>query len=305
MTGNSFASWAEGEYAFGTSRDAGANVLHITIANNTFNKGMAAGESIPVLSIKNKYTADNSVIVIKDNEFNAGTATIGERDADGKYWMTAETTSVGTHADLAAALKSGEDVVLVEDVNNNKVKVSNGQGATAYRHEGGSTFDGKGHTITATGLGGTWDSAIYTFGGTIKNVNIEGAFRGIFIDSTSASKLYLENVTSTCVYTINCNRGGGAGLEAVNCTFNGWTSYAATLGEAKFINCNFGYGAGYAKLVNYATTTLVGCDFEAGFTVDASSAAITFENCTIDGVAITAENVGTLVTSGIANVTVI
>ena len=302
VTGNTFSSWADGEYAFGTSRDGSTEITHITVSNNTFNKALVEGETTPVLSIKTSYTAANSVVTIKDNVFNAGTATIGAPDASGKYWMTAEKTSIGTHSDLFTALKSGGDVYLVEDVNNNKVKVSNGQGATAYRQENGSTLDGNGHTITASGLGGTWDSAIYTFGGTIKNINIEGAMRGIFIDSTSAGKVYLENVTSTAVYPINCNRGGGEGIEAINCTFNGWTSYAASVGEAKFVNCNFGKGAGYAVLRNYAATTLIGCDFAEGFVIYAD-AAITFENCTINGVAITAENIGSLVASGIDNVT--
>ena len=302
ITGNTFSSWADGEYAFGTGRDAGPKVMTIKITNNTFNKALAAGETTPVLSIKNKYTAENSVIIVENNVFNAGAATIGEREADGKYWMTAEETTVGEYADLFAALKNGEDVALVEDVNNNKQKVSNGQGATAYTQNGG-VFDGNGHTLTATGLGGTWDSAIYTKGGTIKNVVIEGAMRGIFIDSTSAGAVYLENVTSNCVYTINCNRGGGNGLVAVNCSFNGWTSFAASIGNVKFVDCSFGAGSGYNKSVPYATTEYIGCDFAEGHVIDAQG-AITFENCTINGQPLTAENLATLVVSGIANATV-
>ena len=82
-------------------------------------------------------------------------------------------------------------------------------------------------------------------------------------------------------------------LEATDCTIKGWTSFAATIGTAKFTNCTFAKGNGYAYCRPYAPTTFVGCDFEAGFKVD-PCAPITFENCKLDGVAITADNVASL-----------
>ena len=67
---------------------------------------------------------------------------------------------------------------------------------------------------------------------------------------------------------------------------------------------SFGEGSGYAFCRPYARTEFVGCNFEAGYRVD-PRAAVTFENCTIGGVALTADNLATLVTSGtIANATV-
>ena len=48
------------------------------------------------------------------------------------------------------------------------------------------------------------------------------------------------------------------GFEATNSTFNGWTSYAKTLGDAKFVDCSFGEGAGYAFCRPYAPTEFVG-----------------------------------------------
>ena len=71
----------------------------------------------------------------------------------------------------------------------------------------------------------------------------------------------------------------------------------------KFTNCSFGEGQGYAFCRPYAPTTFVGCNFAAGFELDAV-AAVTFENCAINGVALTAENLATLVTSNTANATV-
>ena len=104
-------------------------------------------------------------------------------------------------------------------------------------------------------------------------------------------------------YTISCDQGMKQGVEAIDSTFNGWTSFAATLGNAKFIGCSFGEGNGYAYCRPYAPTEFVGCDFEAGFEIDAR-AAVTFEDCTIGGVALTAENLATLVTSNTQNASV-
>ena len=303
VMGNSFSNWADGEYAFGTNRDAGTNILSLKIVGNSFNKALVEGETTPVLSIKTKYTAENSLIIIEDNEFNAGTAIMGARDADGKYWMTAEKTAIGTHEDVYNALKNGEDVFLVQDVNNNKVTVSNGYGKTAYNMTNGGTFNGNGHTLTGSGLNSTWDSVIRTTGGTIENIYLTGAMRGVLITGGNGEKVILNNVTSDCIYTISCDDAKYNGLEANDCTFNGWTSYSAKVGDVTFTNCNFGKANGNAFCRPYAPTAFVGCDFSAGYQIDAR-AAITFENCTINGEPLTAENLATLVTNGVANATV-
>ena len=100
------------------------------------------------------------------------------------------------------------------------------------------------------------------------------------------------------------------GPIAINCsTFAGYKragipgAFAATLGTAYFKNCTFGAGAGYNFSRPYAPTTYVNCNFEAGHKVDPVG-KVTFENCTIGGVALTAENLATLVTGNIANATV-
>ena len=77
----------------------------------------------------------------------------------------------------------------------------------------------------------------------------------------------------------------------------------ATLGNAKFTNCYFGAGNGYNYSRPYAPTTYVNCKFEKGHVVD-PRAAVTFENCTLDGVALTADNLSTLVTN-LNNATVV
>lgn len=153
---------------------------------------------------------------------------------------------------------------------------------------------------------GTWDSAISTTGGIIKNVTINSGMRGIFVNhnSTESSKVILENVTvDGTIYTISCDQGTNSGLVAYNSTFNGWTSYAATIGDVEFFNCSFGEGQGNNFSRPYAPTTYVGCDFAAGHQMD-PRAAVTFENCTIGGQPLTAENLSTLVYTNIANATV-
>ncbi len=207
---------------------------------------------------------------------------------------------------LVEALESGKDVVLNDDVKIDPAGMSNAYGTTGINVKNGQTIDGNGNTLDIKGAGGTWDSGINTTGGLIKNITVTGSFRGIFINhnSTHSETVILENVIiDGTTYTISCDQGLNQNFEAYNSTFNGWTSYAATLGTAKFVNCNFGEGNGYAFCRPYAPTTFVGCDFEAGFALDAR-AAVTFENCTIGGQPLTAANLATLVVGGIEKATV-
>ena len=208
--------------------------------------------------------------------------------------------------DLNTALADGKDVFLTADIAVANTEVgSNGYGATGISQLKGGTIDGNGKSISVNAWG-TWDSAINTTGGTIKNVNVTGGMRGIFINHNSeySEKVILQNVTiDGTIYTISCDQGTNKGLEAYNSTFKGWTSYAATIGTVKFDNCSFGEGQGYAFCRPYAATEFVNCAFETGFELDAC-APVTFENCTLDGVALTAENLSTLVTENTTNATV-
>ncbi|MBR4117064.1 MAG: SipW-dependent-type signal peptide-containing protein [Clostridia bacterium] len=210
---------------------------------------------------------------------------------------------VSTADELIEALENGENVELIDDVKIDPANMSNAYGKTGINVKNGQTIDGNGNTIDIKGAGGTWDSGINTTGGTIKNLTVTGSFRGIFVNhnSTHIEPVVLDNVTiKGTVYTISCDQGKNQNLIASNSKFYGWTSYAATLGAATFTNCYFGEGSGYAYMRPYAPTTFVGCDFEAGYEMDAR-AAVTFEDCTIGGVALTDSNLDTLVTSNIQN----
>ena len=212
---------------------------------------------------------------------------------------------VETADDLIETLvANGEDVVLGADIKIEPASMSNAYGKTGITVTKGQTIDGAGHTLDIKGAGGTWDSGICTTGGLIKNITVTGSFRGIFIKSgNNAQKVVLENVICDgTTYTISCDQASKQGLEATNSTFNGWTSYAATIGDVKFVNCSFGAGNGYNFSRPYAPTEYVNCEFAEGHKVD-PRAAVTFENCTLNGVALTAENIHELVTKT-TNVTV-
>ena len=226
----------------------------------------------------------------------------------GRYYVVAEEIDAvaETVTDLSDALAAGNDVLLANDIAIAKSETgSNAYGATGINQLNGGTIDGNGNSVSVNAWG-TWDSAINTTGGTIKNVNVTGGMRGIFINHNSSysDKVILENVTiDGTIYTISCDQGTNKGLEAYNSTFNGWTSYAATLGAVKFDGCSFGEGQGYAFCRPYSATEFINCDFAAGYQLDAA-ATVTFENCTFNGAALTADNLATLVIGNTANASV-
>ena len=192
--------------------------------------------------------------------------------------------SVATADELVAALEEGKGVYFENDIKIEPASMSNAYGTTGINIKNGQTIDGNGYTLNIKGAGGTWDSGINTTGGVIKNLTVTGSFRGIFINHTSehSQKVVLENVTiggNGTVYTISCDQGLYQGIEATNCTFNGWTSFAKTAGEAKFVNCTFGEGSGYKYCRPYSKTEFVECTFCPGYTVDTTQAEVTFTNC--------------------------
>ena len=177
------------------------------------------------------------------------------------------------------------------------------------------TLDGGGKTFDVVGANSTWDSAINITGGTIKNLTINSGFRGVFVNhnSSDSGHVTLENVTiDGPVYTISCDQGTNNGLTAINSTFNGWTSYAKTIGAVEFVDCYFCEGSGYSFCRPYAPTEFVGCVFEEGFEFDTTAAdEIIFDTCYYGDTLITAENATDLALGetvffykGIGNVTI-
>ena len=213
------------------------------------------------------------------------------------------TVAVSTADQLVEALEKNFNVYFLNDIKIDPASMSNAYGTTGINVASGQDMYGNGYTLNIAGAGGTWDSGVCARGGLIKDITIKGAFRGIFIREGN-EPIVLRNVTlEDVVYTISIDQANNQGVEAYNSTFKGWTSYASTIGRAKFEDCSFAEGNGYAFCRPYAPTTFVGCDFAAGFELEAV-AAVTFEKCTIGGVALTADNLATLVIGGIDKATV-
>lgn len=192
-------------------------------------------------------------------------------------------TPVATADELVAALEANEGVIFMNNIKIDPASMSNAYGATGINVKYGQTIDGNGYTLDIKGAGGTWDSGINTTGGLIKNLTVTGSFRGIFINhnSSHSEKVVLENVTLTGVtYTISCDQGLYQTIEATNCKFYGWTSFAKTAGEAKFVDCYFGYGNGNKYCRPYSNTEFVNCTFCPGYYVDTTRATVTFTDCT-------------------------
>ena len=188
---------------------------------------------------------------------------------------------VSTSEELVAALAAGKSVYLLNDIT---VAATNG----GYKKAGilqnkAQTIDGGGHTLTVTGAGGTWDCAIYTNGGTIKNLTVKGAMRGIFTAGQSAD-LHIENVEfKNVIYTFNSDGKMPAnpfGVYVSNSKVNGWTSHSNMHTEVVYTNCSFGEGSGYKYCRPYGKTAFVGCTFCAGYTLDKSMTTdITLTDC--------------------------
>ena len=288
-----------GNFDFNKTQNQKRAYINAEAGTTVYIKGGNFGKA----STRDKYKAGiigDGTVIITGGSFGFdpsawvadGYTTIKKND---KWFVVDENTDViaSDSAELQNALNSGSYVVL-DGPFDSSANATNGYGATGFNQNNGGTLDGNGNTIGVNAFD-TWDSAICTAGGTIKNIKVVKGFRGIFIKN-NVEKVYLDNVTiEGTTYTIHCDSGKGGGLEATNCTFNGWTSYAGTIGEVTFVNCSFGYGGGYKYCRPYAPTTFTNCNFCEGYTMD-PRAAVVLENCTLNGVAITAANVSELVT---------
>ena len=206
------------------------------------------------------------------------TAEAGKYDVineDGNYW-------VSTADELVAALEKGNGVYLLNDITIAATK--GGYNKAGILQNKAQTIDGGGHTLTVTGAGATWDCAIYTNGGIIRNLTVAGAMRGIFTAGQS-SDLLIENVEfKNVIYTFNSDGKMPAnpfGVYVSNSTVNGWTSHSNMHTEVVYTNCSFGEGSGYAYCRPYGKTAFINCTFSAGYSIDESKTTeITYTDCT-------------------------
>lgn len=204
--------------------------------------------------------------------------------------------------DLRAALAAGESVALTNDLDVEADVTAPYGNKMAFEHNGG-VFDGNGHTLNVDVYGD--DYGIMTSGGTIKNVTITGAARGIVLMSATEDVI-LDNVhiSDDTLYPLNTAEHAtvdGVDLIVSNSTFGGWTSFAgletASFTDCDFISGNYGYGWPYDCLVKpFVNTTFTGCDFVEGFYIDLSAleagCKVVLDGCTVDGQALTESMIG-------------
>lgn len=206
---------------------------------------------------------------------------------------------------LNDALAKGEDVELASDVLASATKGGYNKCGIAIN---GSVVNGNGYTLDVEDANSTWDCAVYHQGGTLKNMTISGAFRGIFTAGCS-SDIIVENVViDNVAYTFSSDSANGNySIIFKNSTLNGWTSYTGGYKEVTFEECKFGKGTGaynYAYIRPYNDTTFTSCVFEEGFGFDATRATSTLVNCYVGDVLITDANKVELLGSAAANLVI-
>lgn len=241
-----------------------------------------------MIAVDNFTYLDNTLIAKNDNK--------GE--IDGKN----SRTTVETAADLSTALANGGYVVLENDID---------AGGQVFVNKG-ATFDGNGKTITVNSGSAAYESGLTVTKGTVKNITVTGAYRGLGVGGSGASEM-TGNVTYENVkvigatYGINIGVGNGYKLTMNNCTYGDWNSYSG-LSSAEFNNCTFtSEGAYYAsqRISANATFTYNNCEFNQNtynntngsdnYYLDSyGNGTIVLNNCTVDGVLVTEDNVNEL-----------
>ena len=208
----------------------------------------------------------------------------GKLIIDGKAYLASENdkVAVSTAEELKAALAEGKGVYLLNDIT--VAATNGGYNKAGILQNKAQTIDGNYRTLTVTGAGATWDCAIYTNGGLIKNLTVKGAMRGIFTAGQSAD-LHIENVEfKNVIYTFNSDGNmptNPFGVYVSNSNVNGWTSHSNMHTEVVYTNCSFGEGSGYKFCRPYGKTEFVNCTFCPGYAVDQSKTTeITFTDCT-------------------------
>ncbi len=213
---------------------------------------------------------------------------------------------------LTVAASDGVDAGANSKLENVEIQDSNTSNGRYY--EGVVNLRGDGATLENTKVVGkgatTWDAAVYInlkSGETayLKNTEIIGGFRGVFLGSQSGNVVIDGCVINPSAYVISVDGGSDMTLDVKNSTLNGWLSFSA-IKKADFTGCTFGSNGSYAYFRPYSAATLTNCNFETGYEIDSSKAPIVLDGCTLNGEALTTANAGALFDGGNipANVTI-
>lgn len=200
-----------------------------------------------------------------------------------------------------AGLDKGAYVALKNDITNAPVATTAPYGNKYGIAQNGGVLDGNGNALIFNSKSGD-NYGIMTSGGTIKNLSVGGVFRGIVIMDPKET-VYIDNVViddANVCYSINTAEGDGKQeIIITNSKISGWNSYGNTIKSVSFTKCEFAQGTYYnnvyGRLVRpYVTATFKDCDFSSMYYIDLSALVegetITFENCTVKGVKLTADN---------------
>ena len=290
VIGCEFIDWRKGISDNENAQDAKSVVVN----NNSFkNAGVAVSAFESVTFTGN--TMDNGSVNITSYTDLDKLKIVAENNKldETKDNFLGKTAYVATVKSLDSALGKVYDVVLNSDLtfNASETNANSGYGATGIRVQG-SILDGNNHTLTVNGAWSTWDCAVNTVGGTIKDLTINSAMRGIFMGGAT-DDVYIDGVTiDGTVYTFNSDGGNkNYGVYISNTTLNGWTSYSNVHKEVIFTDCKFGEGQGYSFCRPYNASVFENCVFEEGFEFDTSNTSdIVFKNCYYGDTLITAEN---------------
>ena len=267
-------------------------VENVTVSVSTADAGLIIGQYNKVAG--KVEIAENTVVSSSATEAGVPVTNLYGDNLEVEYITFVAKIGTEYYSSIQAALaavKSGDTLVLLDDVT---VAATNGGYSKAGIVQKGFDIDGNGHTLNVTGANTTWDCAIYTTGGTIKNLTIDSGFRGVFTAGQN-SDIILDNVTiDGPTYTFSTDNGNKMHEVIIkNSTLNGWTSYADVYKAVTFENCTFGEGSGFAHMIPYADTTYISCNFTDDYSVDAR-ADVKMTDCTIDGTPMTAEDVAEL-----------
>lgn len=260
-----------------------------------FHKGVVMTEVASKEDVKNHhefyYDKENGKITFATKNFSNFTLVSGLE----------KVAFVSSEEELRLALENNEieEIVFNNNINLSST-VSNGYGVTGIVVEG-KIINGNGYTLKSKGSWSTWDSVIYVISGTIKNLTVSNAMRGIFM-GVATDDVIIDNVIfSNVIYTFNSDGGSKEYTVRIqNSTLYGWTSFSNVHKEVVFENCVFAEGSGYKFSRPYNDASYVNCTFGEGYVLDAIG-KVTFYECNINGVELTKENVAVLVTENTLN----
>jgi uncharacterized protein YjbI with pentapeptide repeats len=266
----------------------------VTINGGNINAGL--------LNWGGQFVVNGGVFTSQPSYLAAGLKAI---EKNGKYYVVADTVEAvaTTQGDLESALNANDDIVLTAGTYT--MPAGNSFTAqTVLTCEEGVVFEGtsKLNINGATIVGATFSNPT----GTAVDQTINGTFKGCTFEGTNGARwcyagdtvVFEDCVFSGSTYGVHFD-GGANSVLFKNCVLSGFNALGGEITLTTFDGCTFvGNGkSGYNGANLWGSTKLINCEF----TFDGSTATewmhgrgdnktYEFENCTVNGVALTPEN---------------